>query len=138
MLDPNTTATHLSVQDVDQWRRNVRAEPVVAYLPRFRISFATEFKPVLQAMGMVQAFRWPEANFAGFNGDPQSFALDAVIHKAFVDVNEEGTEAAAATAVIMKRGVPPVFNADHPFFFVIRDKTTGTILFMGRVTNPKE
>jgi len=62
-----------------------------------------------------------------------------VFHKAFVDVNEEGTEAAAATAVVMKPKNghrPPLFRADHPFLFLIRDKQTGGILFMGRVVNP--
>ena len=66
--------------------------------------------------------------------------ISAVIHKAFVDVNEEGTEAAAATGVVMraKRAqITPVFRADHPFVFLIRDNKTGAILFMGRVANPK-
>jgi serpin B len=69
--------------------------------------------------------------------------FSAVIHKAFVDVNEEGTEAAAATGVIMMRSsavvrpkVPPVFRADHPFVFLIRDNRNGAILFLGRVNDP--
>lgn len=63
-----------------------------------------------------------------------------MVHGAFVVVNEEGTEAAAATAVVMEMGGgigPPIFRADHPFLFLIRDRRTGTILFMGRVVNPK-
>ena len=70
--------------------------------------------------------------------------ISAVIHKAFVDVNEEGTEAAAATGVvIMGRGLaiprkPADFRADHPFVFLIRDNRTGSILFLGRLMNPKE
>ena len=67
--------------------------------------------------------------------------ISAVVHKAYVEVNEEGTEAAAATGVVMKVtsiGVPPpVFKADHPFIFLIRDNQTGSILFLGRVTNPR-
>ena len=69
--------------------------------------------------------------------------ISAVVHKAFVDVNEEGTEAAAATGVIMAptaapvQEEPPVFRADHPFVFLIRDNRTGSILFMGRVMNPQ-
>ncbi len=64
-----------------------------------------------------------------------------MLHKAFVDVNEEGTEAAAATAVVMDlRGLPPpapVFRADHPFIFLIRENSTGSLLFLGRVVDPK-
>ena len=71
--------------------------------------------------------------------------ISAVIHKAFVDVNEEGTEAAAATGIIMAPTAAPfrpqepiIFRADHPFLFLIRDNQTGSILFVGRVANPKE
>jgi serpin B len=91
-------------------------------------------------MGMVDAFSDSKANFAGMDGRPDWLYISAVIHKAFVDVNEEGTEAAAATAVIMKaRGMPappPVFRADHPFVFLIQENRTGSILFMGRVKDP--
>jgi serpin B len=69
--------------------------------------------------------------------------FSAVIHKAFVDVKERGTEAAAATGIMMARAAPrpqqpiPVFRADHPFLFLIRDNRTGSILFLGRIVNPK-
>jgi serine protease inhibitor len=95
-------------------------------------------------MGMVKAFNGREADFSGMNasGKPDLY-ISAVLHKAFVDVNEEGTEAAAATAVIMMaRSAPrsrpfvPTFKADRPFLFLIRDTQSGTILFFGRVTNP--
>jgi len=93
-------------------------------------------------MGMVDAFKFPGANFAGFDGDPRWFFMSAVVHKAYVDVNEEGTEAAAATAVVMGLGgmppQPPVFRADHPFLFLIQENSTGSILFMGRVTDPTQ
>jgi serpin B len=74
------------------------------------------------------------------NGKRDIF-ISAVVHKAYVDVYEEGTEAAAATAVIMKKtavmpGQIPVFRADHPFLFLIRDNKTGSILFIGRAMNP--
>jgi serpin B len=81
------------------------------------------------------------ADFSGMDGS-RSLFISAVIHKAFVDVNEEGTEAAAATGVVMMTksmpGTPPMFCADHPFIFLIRDNTTGSILFMGRIVNPME
>jgi serpin B len=91
-------------------------------------------------MGMRAAFT-AAADFSGMDGTKSLFISD-VIHKAFVDVNEEGTEAAGATAVVMKRTAVrpedsvPVFRADHPFLFLIQDTGTGNILFIGRVVNP--
>ena len=85
------------------------------------------------------------ADLTGMEEEPkENLKIDKVIHQAFVDVNEEGTEAAAATAVIGLRatlaGGPriPMFIADHPFIFVIQQKETGNILFMGRVSDPRE
>ena len=69
----------------------------------------------------------------------RSLFISEVVHKAFVDVNEEGTEAAAATAVLMARSIPlptPVFRADHPFLFLIRENSSGSVLFLGRVADP--
>jgi serpin B len=94
-------------------------------------------------MGMPQAFEKDSANFSGMDGR-RDFVMSAVIHKAYIDVNEEGTEAAAATAVVISRAMavrsrrlqPPVFRADHPFLFLIRDNRSGCILFIGRVTDP--
>jgi serpin B len=91
-----------------------------------------------KAMGMVLPFG-VAADFSGMDGRKDLF-IGAIFHKAFVDVNEEGTEAAAATAVVMKGGAPPappVFRADHPFVFLIRDKASGNILFLGRLVNPQ-
>ena len=112
---------------------------VVVYLPKFTMTSEFGLGEVLQSMGMTDAFAFDNADFSGMNGGRDLF-ISAVIHKAFVDVNEEGTEAAAATGVVM--GVtsvpppPPVFRADHPFLFVIRHNETGAILFMGRVMDP--
>jgi serpin B len=93
---------------------------------------------------MTDAFIYGQADFSGMNGRKDLFIGD-VIHKAFVEVNEEGTEAAAATAVVMMPGAAllnprpiPVFRADHPFLFLIRDNRNGSILFLGRVTNPTQ
>jgi serpin B len=87
-------------------------------------------------MGMPQAFT-PDADFSGMTGTKR-LSIARVIHKALVEVNEEGTQAAAASAAIMTKSVPRVreFIADHPFLFLIRERSTGTILFMGRVTDP--
>ncbi|MGA1821968.1 MAG: serpin family protein [Thermoplasmatota archaeon] len=89
----------------------------------------------LMDMGMIDAFG--NADFSGITGKRDLF-ISQVIHQGFIDVNEEGTEAAAATAVVARLGgvVDNVqFNADHPFMFVIQDNDTGNILFMGRVTD---
>jgi serpin B len=92
-------------------------------------------------MGMPDAFNLDKADFSGMTGSKDLFISD-VLHKAFVEVNEEGTEAAAATGVIMRvtsmPAPPPVFRADHPFVFVIQDNHTGSILFVGRVVDPTE
>jgi serpin B len=116
------------------------AREVVAYLPRFKMETSFALNSTLQAMGMKRAFS-READFSGISS-AESLYISAVLHKAYVDVNEEGTEAAAATGIVMKamaarRPQPvPVFRADHPFLFLIRDTRTGSILFMGRLTNP--
>jgi serpin B len=103
-------------------------------------------RSTLAAMGMQQAFDFAKADFCGMA--PQevmqrdgNLYISAVIHKAYIDVNEEGTEAAAATAVNFEAKLivsteRPVFRADHPFLFLIRDNHSGSILFMGRVTDP--
>jgi len=105
-------------------------------LPRFKVTGAFELSQALISLGMVDAFG--RADFSGMDGT-QSLFISAVVHQAFVEVNEEGAEAAAATAVILARGLPapaPVFRADHPFLFLLRDRRTGGILFMGRVADP--
>ena len=88
---------------------------------------------------MADAFKAELADFSGITGKKDLF-IDAVYHKAFVEVNEEGTEAAAGTAVTMRLTAaptpPPVFRADHPFLFFIADNTTGQVLFIGRLVNP--
>ena len=101
-----------------------------------------ELQDTLGAMGMTLAFD-ARADFSGMTGD-REFSISAAIHRAYIDVNEEGTEAAAATAVVVMRSMmagmqqpaPPVFRADHPFIFLIRDNRSGGILFMGRVADP--
>ena len=90
-------------------------------------------------MGMPDAFDAAAADFSGMNGKG-GLAIEKVLHKAFVEVNEEGTEAAAATTVhVLETAIPgpsTVFDADHPFIFLLKHKETGTILFMGTVFDP--
>ena len=115
-------------------------QTVIVSLPRFKMETAFMLKPVLCALGAELAFS-ADADFSGIGNEP--LMIDEVIHKAFVEVNEEGTEAAAATAVIMAAGCarpsmaePKVFKADHPFLFFIRDRNTNAVLFSGRVLDP--
>jgi len=90
-------------------------------------------------LGMPDAFNLEKADFSGMNGTGGLWISD-VFHKAFIEVNEEGTEAAASTGVVMAHAfhIEPIFRADHPFIFFIKDNRSGSILFMGRVMNPTE
>jgi len=126
----------LTSGNLSQWLMNVREQPVRVFLPRFKLSSQFRLKNALNAMGMLLAFSG-RADFSAMNGKRDLF-ISAVIHKVLVDVNEEGTEAAAASAVIMTRSIPEEFRADHPFVLLIRDNRTGSILFLGRLMNPRE
>jgi len=107
-------------------------------LPKFRIETeAMMLNKPLQQLGMVDAFDRDLANFRGLHTSPDRLFVNFVVQKAFVDVNEEGTEAAAATAVGITRTSASVgFVVDRPFLFLIRDTRHGTILFLGRVQKP--
>src|ERR1051326_1895864 len=119
-------------------KRFFEDETVILSLPRFKLETEINLKPVLCELGAGLAFG-NEPDFTGICDEPLKIA--EVIHKAFVEVNEEGTEAAAATGVLLGyKSVPPpsrVFKADHPFLFFIRDRNTNTVLFSGRVVNPQ-
>ena len=117
------------------WRLHSREVEVA--LPKFKMTSEFRLDETLKAMGMKDAFG--DADFSGMTGGKE-LSIGAVVHKAYVEVNEEGTEAAAATAVVMEGRAAtavPVFRADHPFLFVIRDVRTGSVLFMGRVMDPR-
>ena len=135
----------LDAKKLDQWVRAMHQQEVVVSLPKFTFTSSFSLGKTLKDMGMTDAFSG-QADFSGMlAADHASAGLSIadVIHKAFIDVNEEQTEAAAATGVIMRltavRQDKPVveFNADHPFVFMIRDNGSGAILFVGRVSNPK-
>jgi serpin B len=133
----------LTAANTQQWLRQLApVSKAIVTMPKFKSTQEFELSAVLGAMGMRQAFA-SSANFSGMTGK-RDFAISAVIHKAYVDVNEEGTEAAAATAVTMRalamRAEPPpvIFLADHPFVFLIRDNHSNSILFMGRLANPSD
>jgi serpin B len=136
---PDEFEKTLTIENLSKWLSKLRKREVVVSVPKFKMTSQFGLASVLKSMGMTDAFS-SNANFSGINGKRNLF-ISAVIHKAYVDVNEEGTEAAAATVVTMKLtsvmpSRTPVFRADHPFLFLIRDNHSGSILFIGRVMNP--
>jgi serpin B len=133
----------LTAENLRAWFKDAKSESVEVTLPKFTFSGELGLASTLQAMGMKDAFDPGKADFSGMTS-AERFVISAVIHKAFVAVDEEGTEAAAATAVVMKSLAmrswpqePKIFKADHPFVFLIRHNATGEILFAGRLANPK-
>lgn len=131
----------LDAQRLGSWLEGLASRKVQVAFPRFEITWGTApLKEPLRRLGMERAFGPGSANFLGMT-DRGDFFISDVFHKAFVEVNEEGTEAAAATAVgMLATALPPkeipVFTADHPFLFLIRHRESGSILFMGRVSDP--
>jgi serpin B len=119
--------------------QHLRPTEVEVMIPRFKMVSTFQLNVALQKLGMVDAFNEQQADFSGMSSEGGLYISD-VVQKAFVEVNEEGTEAAAATAATMRTtsmpAQPVVFQADHPFFFMIREKAMGGILFMGRVVDP--
>jgi serpin B len=131
-LEETLTADHLR-----RWLDDLQPQQVHVRLPRFRLEDRHALERTLPAMGMPLAFAPGRADFSGICGAPGAIWIDAVIHQALVEVNEQGTVAAGATAVVLKRGGrPPIFEADHPFVFLVRDRHTGAILFIGRCVDP--
>ena len=102
-------------------------------VPRFGMTYRTELRTTLQDLGMGR----PSPGRADFSGMTDSrIFIDQVIHKARIEVDEKGTEAAAVTAVTMRKSAKPRFRADRPFLFLIRDTKTGAVIFAGRVADP--
>jgi len=119
----------------------LKPQQVEVLLPRFTLDYGSDLKGPLAKLGMPDPFG-PEADFSGMDGTKWLY-ISGVFHKAWVEVNEAGTEAAAATGVVMglksiapPQAKPPVFRADHPFIFLIRDIRSGSLLFLGRLGQP--
>lgn len=127
--------------DLDRWAASAKDRRVDVAFPKFRVGSSFDLVKTMRALGMVKAFEEGVADFRGMDGTRDLF-LGTAVHKAWIDVNEEGTEAAAATAVgAVGAGMPPPetptpFVADHPFFFYVRDTKAKTILFAGHVADP--
>jgi serpin B len=133
----------LSTENLKLWKNKMVPTNVLVHFPKFAITSGFDLSDILISMGMVDAFSSRDANFGGIA--PQSnkpLYLSSVVQKAFLEVNEEGTEAAAATlievpdSISVRAPMLKVFQADHPFIFLIRENLTGTILFIGRVSEP--
>lgn len=132
----------ITIENFFLWKQSMSEKEVEVFLPRFRITWGSfSLVEALKSLGMVDAFSDTKADLSGMDGSPDLYITD-VLHKAFIDVNEEGTEAAAATAVIVGLksipAPPEVFRADRPFIFIIQENSTGSILFMGRVSDPSK
>ena len=132
----------LTLTNLNKWIDAMQDSRVDIYLPKFKLGTFYSLPSVLAAMGMPAAFQ--AGGFTGMSDVPEAklLVLSEIVHKAFVEVNEEGTEAAAATVMVMMpvsaRIEPPTptFRADHPFVFLIRDNQSGLVLFLGRVVKP--
>jgi serpin B len=131
----------LTASTLDGWLSRLFATEVDLRLPRFSVRGNFALKNSFMALGMRAAFDPVMADFSGMDGKhfPESLLIDEIFHQATTEVNEQGATATAATAVVMKlRAIQaePEFHADHPFLFLIREKSTGNLLFLGRVSDP--
>ena len=123
-----------------RWVEKLTSTNVLIALPKFTTKYDVSLVEPLAALGMTRAFKYGQADFSGMDGTHDLF-ISKIIHQAYVDVNEQGTEAAAATAVLMAAGAVPSkpqdFKVDRPFLFVIRDTQTREIMFVGRIADPR-
>ena len=139
ILPPEGKAPDIDADTLKRWTDSLSTYDVDLWLPKFRTEKSYQLADLFKALGVREAFT-NNADFSGIS-EAEQLKVDAVIHKTFIDVDEEKTEAAAATAIGMMRvtAMPPQhpraeFHADHPFTYFILDSGTGTILFMGRQT----
>ncbi|XP_051870518.1 probable serpin E3 isoform X2 [Pristis pectinata] len=129
---------HITAQTLSTWTKSMRRMKMEVFLPRFKVKSKFNLKTVLKTLGITDLFSPSKADFRGISEHEKLFVSEA-IHEARIEVTEDGTEAAAATAmVLLKRSRALVFKADRPFFFLLRHLNTGTIVFMGRVMDPLE
>uniref|UniRef100_A0ACB8FD32 Uncharacterized protein n=2 Tax=Sphaerodactylus townsendi TaxID=933632 RepID=A0ACB8FD32_9SAUR len=135
MLEKELTYERLSIWTRPEMMEKAKVE---VHLPRIKLAESYDLKATLRSMGMTDAFSQGQADFTGMSQKNDLF-LSQVFHKSFVEVNEEGTEASAATAAVITIRTsqkPMEFRADHPFLFFIRHNKTKSILFFGRFCTP--
>ena len=137
--DLSSLEKKLTVENLNQWKSNLMKKQVNVFLPKFKLETTYSLNENLVKMGMPSAFDSELADLSGIDGKKDLY-VSGVFHKAFVSVDEKGTEAAAATGIVIGTtsagSLPEIFRADHPFIFIIQDDRTGLILFMGKVVNP--
>ncbi|CAO2636465.1 Serpin B13 [Lemmus lemmus] len=131
---------NLTTDKIIEWTsaQNMNMIEVYLSLPRFRVEEKYDLPAPLEHMGMVDAFTAQKADFSGISGS-KDLVVSKVLHKSFVEVNEEGTEAAAATGVevsLTSTLITEDFSCDHPFLFFIKQNKTNSILFFGRMSSP--
>ncbi|BBH23749.1 serine protease inhibitor [Paenibacillus baekrokdamisoli] len=127
--------------NADTWRKGFNEGEVIVELPRFKLAYKKELIDLLKALGMTQSTDSKTADFSGMIKNSAGLYVTSVIQKTFIDVNEQGTEAAAVTNIGMDSGSQPStkkfeLRVNRPFFFAIEDQTTGAILFLGSIANP--
>ncbi|XP_067323625.1 serpin B3-like [Anolis sagrei] len=132
----------LTYVKLKEWTNSahMKKQKMRVFIPKFKLEEKCELVPILEAMGMTDVFQWGKADLSGISkNQDRNLIVSDIIHKAYVDVNEEGTEAAAATGVEVvpvSVEILPEFKAEHPFMFLIRHNSTGSILFGGRYSSP--
>ena len=137
LLEKQLTADALA-----EWVTEIDKQPVQEidlFLPKFKLSAGYDMISPCKELGITDAFDKAKADFSGMAWNKENLWIAQIKHKTFIDVNEVGTEAFAATVIeVQTESIPsyPVFRADHPFIFIIRDNVTGALLFIGRVVNP--
>ena len=136
--------TKLSANFLNELLNQLDYHEVIISYPKFKIDSHSELKDKLIDLGICDIFNREQSDLSGMDGSDNLF-IDAILHKAFIDLNEQGTEAAAATAIAMEAlcmppeeepPPPKIFKADHPFIYLILDKKQSTILFMGKLCDP--
>lgn len=128
----------VKAQLIEEWGNSVKKQKVEVYLPRFTVEQEIDLKDILKALGVTEIFI-KDANLTSMSDNKELF-LSKAIHKSFIEVNEEGSEAAVASGMVAISRMAvlyPQVIVDHPFFFLIKKRRTGTILFMGRVMHPE-
>lgn len=138
--DIESLENSLTEENFRGWIEKLREERVDVYFPKFKLNKKYSLNEALPKMGVKSAFIPGKADFSKIDGTKELY-IQIAVHQAFVEVNEEGTEAGGATGIgigITAVPIKKVFRVDHPFIFIIQEKENGSILFLGRVLNPKE
>ena len=134
----NSIMSQLTQSQWNQWLSQFNSDSVNLTMPKFKMEYEIKLNDVLQSMGMIAAFNPDQANFSGISD--QDIYISEVRHKSMVDVNEEGTVAAAVTIIdfrLTSVGTVKYMTINRPFVFMIHNKQTGTILFMGKISKPE-